>query len=98
MIIQIFNDEGFQFNLSLHSTAPDTGQDHVPENIDKSVFLLPITQNSSTVLITQETPIEFTNGDRIYVVFLVGNDDGHKSTAGQFIIGHRKASPWEGYD
>lgn len=41
--------------------------------------------------------IEFTNGDRIYVVFLVENDDGHKSTAGQFIVGHRKSSPWEGY-
>ncbi len=40
--------------------------------------------------------IEFKNGDRIYAVFR--KKEGAKfKRAGKFIIGNRKASPWEGY-
>ncbi|MDP4273869.1 MAG: hypothetical protein Q8907_06280 [Bacteroidota bacterium] len=40
--------------------------------------------------------IEFKSGDRIYIITskLI---EGKQATSGQFIIGNRKASPWEGY-
>ncbi len=40
--------------------------------------------------------INFSNGDRIYIIFnkII---DGETKTVGKFIIGNRKASPWEGY-
>lgn len=43
-----------------------------------------------------EENIEFKNGDRIYIVseILLNNK---KRIRGKFIIGNRKASPWEGY-
>ncbi|OYT14342.1 MAG: hypothetical protein B6I19_00290 [Bacteroidetes bacterium 4572_114] len=41
--------------------------------------------------------IEFKNGDRVYAIFKHKNNDGKISTVGKFIIGNRKASPWEGY-
>lgn len=40
--------------------------------------------------------IEFKNGDRIYIVSNVIIAD-EKKVVGKFIIGNRKASPWEGY-
>ncbi len=41
--------------------------------------------------------VEFKNGDRVYAIFKYKNDENKVSTAGRFIIGNRKASPWEGY-
>lgn len=40
--------------------------------------------------------IDFKSGDRVYLITtkLV---DGKLTTIGQFVIGNRKASPWEGY-
>lgn len=35
-------------------------------------------------------------GNRIYIIRSI-NDDGKKTIRGSFIIGKRKASPWEGY-
>lgn len=41
-----------------------------------------------------ENSISFRPGDRIYVIVYV---ERKKNTMGRFIIGKRKASPWEGY-
>ena len=41
--------------------------------------------------------IDFSNGDRIYVVFAQKNKEGKTGTVGKFIINNRKGSPWEGY-
>jgi len=44
-----------------------------------------------------EENIDFSNGDRIYIIFTRINDKGKSSTVGKFIINNRKGSPWEGY-
>ncbi|MCK5519555.1 MAG: hypothetical protein KAI81_00455 [Candidatus Marinimicrobia bacterium] len=41
--------------------------------------------------------VELKNDDRIYAVYRRKDDDEKLSTVGKFIIGNRKASPWEGY-
>jgi hypothetical protein len=41
--------------------------------------------------------VDIKNGDRIYVIFLIKSENDEFKTAGSFIIGNRKASPWEGY-
>ncbi len=41
-----------------------------------------------------EKSISFRQGDRIYVIVYV---EEKKNVMGRFIIGKRKASPWEGY-
>jgi len=56
----------------------------------------------STDLITEliddlKDSIEFKNGDRVYAIFKRKNEENKTSTVGRFIIGNRKASPWEGY-
>lgn len=40
--------------------------------------------------------INFKAGDRIYIVRRI-NDGSKKLVRGNFIIGKRKANPWEGY-
>lgn len=40
--------------------------------------------------------IEFKPGDRIYALCRTVKD-GRESFSGKYIIGNRKASPWEGY-
>lgn len=40
--------------------------------------------------------IEFKNGDRIYIIANLPKD-GKVQTFGNYLIGNRKASPWEGY-
>jgi hypothetical protein len=40
-----------------------------------------------------ESNVEFSKTDRVYIVWT--NGDG--SNKGRFIIGKRKASPWQGY-
>jgi len=38
--------------------------------------------------------IEIKNTDRIYIIF---KDETTETVRGRFLIGNRKASPWEGY-
>jgi hypothetical protein len=40
--------------------------------------------------------VNFKPGDRIYVMRM-RNENGVNKVSGRFIIGNRKASPWEGY-
>jgi hypothetical protein len=40
--------------------------------------------------------IEFKNGDRIYIITSIIKD-GKPQNVGKYLIGNRKASPWEGY-
>ena len=40
--------------------------------------------------------ITFKPGDRVYVIRM-RTDNGVKKVSGKFIIGNRKANPWEGY-
>jgi len=40
--------------------------------------------------------VNFKPGDRIYVMRM-RNEKGVNKVSGRFIIGNRKASPWEGY-
>jgi hypothetical protein len=44
-----------------------------------------------------KTNIDFKSGDRIYLIANVSNESGTQKVSGTFIIGNRKASPWEGY-
>ena len=41
--------------------------------------------------------VDLNKGDRFYVIYKRKNDDGIYNSVGRFIIGNRKASPWEGY-
>jgi hypothetical protein len=41
--------------------------------------------------------IEFKSGDRIYIIANISKDTEPPKISGKFIIGNRKASPWEGY-
>jgi hypothetical protein len=41
--------------------------------------------------------IEFKSGDRIYLITNIPKETDEKGIGGKFIIGNRKASPWEGY-
>lgn len=41
-----------------------------------------------------ENKVNFTNGDRVYVIFL--NEEDHK-IKGTFIRGGRKSNPWTGF-
>lgn len=61
----------------------------VPDGTDDDTFKTIIREDL-------ESSIKFNPGNRIYMVRRVKEDD--KDTFyGQFIIGKRKASPWEGY-
>ncbi|MBI4646035.1 MAG: hypothetical protein HY738_05415 [Bacteroidia bacterium] len=40
--------------------------------------------------------VTFKNGDRIYLIY-TDMKDGKLHTVGNFIIGNRRAAPWEGY-
>jgi hypothetical protein len=40
--------------------------------------------------------VEFNPRDRVYVIHIT-KSKGKKKTVGKFIVGNRKASPWEGY-
>ncbi|MDN3724953.1 hypothetical protein QRD02_11205 [Aequorivita sp. SDUM287046] len=40
--------------------------------------------------------VNFKPGDRVYVIRM-RTDKGIKKVSGKFIIGNRKATPWEGY-
>lgn len=44
-----------------------------------------------------ESAVNFKPGDRIYIIRMRDDIDGNKRISGRFIIGNRKASPWEGY-
>ncbi len=41
--------------------------------------------------------VELKNSDRLYIIFKTNNDKGELKAAGKYIIGNRRASPWQGY-
>lgn len=44
-----------------------------------------------------ESKIEFKPGNRIYIIRKALDSDRNSKAMGRFIIGKRKANPWEGY-
>jgi hypothetical protein len=70
------------------------------ESIAYFLYEVPDGTNDSTFkeLIKKdlEATIEFKPGNRIYIIRHIPDEDKN-SYYGQYIIGKRKASPWEGY-